>query len=68
MNDATTIPQPQQRSQLADRAEREVAERQRLADAVLGEDDEAFQARSDSWASFVKGQKKRPKKEEVEDG
>lgn len=65
MNDATTISQPQQRSQLADRAEREVAERQRLADAVLGEDDEAFQARSDSWASFMKGkqggQKKRRK-------
>ncbi len=47
---------------MADRAEREAGERQRLADAVLEEDEEAFQARSSSWASFLKkGKKKRRK-------
>lgn len=53
---------------MADRAEREAAERQRLADAVLGEDDEVLEARSNSWASFLKGKGKRRKKGSGGDG
>lgn len=49
-----------QRSQLADRAEREAAERQRLADAVL--EDEELQARSNNWASFLQGKKGKRRK------
>lgn len=47
-----------QRSQMADRAERQAAERQRLANAVLEEDEETFEARSSSWASFLQGKGK----------
>lgn len=57
-----------QRSQLADRAEREAAERQRLAHAVLEEDESEFQARSNNWASFLQGKKGKRRKRDGGDG
>lgn len=56
-----------QKSQKADRVERERAARQALANALLEGDDDndgedgGLQARSNSWADFLKGKTRRKK-------
>lgn len=52
---------------MADRLQCEAAERQRLADALLEEDEEAFQARSSNWASFLRGKGKAKRRKRGEE-